>query len=181
MDPVAIAVLAAVVGAGLRALVMFWGRSTSPGGGQALAIERALGDMRLANQQAIADLRSQFVHSLGATEQQVLTQTGTTQRALGDLSRQRGTLGEQSPRIGELARDIGSLHELLRSPKLRGGFGELLMQRVLEDGLPADAFELQYAYPDGSRVDAVVRFGGRLVPYRREIPDGIVQRARRCR
>ncbi len=170
MDPVAVAVLAAVVGAGLGGLVMFWGRTASPDGGQALAIERALGDMRLANQRAIADLRSQFVRSLGATEQQVLTQTGTTQRTLGDLSRQLGTLGEQSTRIGDLAKDIGSLHELLRSPKLRGGFGELLMQRVLEDGLPAEAFELQYTYPDGSRVDAVVRFGGRLVPIDAKFP-----------
>ncbi len=167
---VVIAVLAAGVGAGAVALATLWARRARTDGEHALAIERALGDLRLANQQAIADLRTQFVHTLGASEQQVLTQTGTTQRTLGDLSRQLGTLGEQSARIGELAKDIGSLHELLRSPKLRGGFGELLMQRVLEDALPAEAFELQHTYADGSRVDAVVRFAGRLVPIDAKFP-----------
>lgn len=139
-------------------------------GDRALALERAIGDLRATNQEAIAELRTQVLNSLGATEQQVLTQTGTTHRTLGNLSRQLGTLGEQSTRIGDLARDIGSLQELLRSPKLRGGFGELLMQRVLEDALPADAFELQYTYADGSRVDAVVRFAGRLVPIDAKFP-----------
>lgn len=170
MDAAATTAPVAAVVAVLAALGIIWARRTAPGGDRGLVIERALNDLRLANQEAIADLRTQFVHSLGATEQQVLTQTGTTQRTLGDLSRQLGTLGEQSTRVGELAKDIGSLHELLRSPKLRGGFGELLMQRVLEDALPADAFELQHTYPDGSRVDAVVRFAGRLVPIDAKFP-----------
>ena len=169
MEPIGLflAVLAAMLGgAGIAAAA--WRARTD--GGQALVMERALGDLRSAHQQALTDLRMQFVQSLGATEQQVLTQTGSTHRALGDVSRQLGTLEEQSARIGDLARDIGSLHELLRAPKLRGGFGELLMQRVLEDALPADAYDLQYTFPDGARVDAVVRFAGRLVPIDAKFP-----------
>lgn len=120
---------------------------------------------------SVAELRGEVTRSLGATEQQLTTQTGSTQRALSDLSRQLGALSEQGQRIGELAKDIGSLQDLLRAPKPRGGFGELLLERLLHDALPATAYEIQYTYRDGSRVDAIVRYAGRLVPIDAKFPN----------
>ena len=133
-------------------------------------LQRSVSDLQRATAESVNALRADVQRSLGTTEQQVLTQTGATQRSLADLSRQLGTLAEQSARIGDLAKDVGSLHDLLRAPKPRGGFGELLLERVLADCLPADAFELQYTYRDGSRVDAVVKFAGRLVPIDAKFP-----------
>src|SRR5207237_821055 len=78
----------------------------------------------------IEDLRSEVHRSLGAAEQNLATQATSTQRTLTELSRQLGTLGEQSQRIGDLAKDIGSLQDLLRAPKARGGFGALLLERL---------------------------------------------------
>jgi len=120
---------------------------------------------------SVGDLRTELSRALGATEQQVATQAGTTNRTLNDLSRQLGTLSEQSQRIGDLAKDIGSLQDLLRAPKARGGFGELLLERLLHDALPAGAYEVQYTYKDGSRVDAVVRYSGRIVPIDAKFPN----------
>lgn len=120
---------------------------------------------------SVGELRGDLSRSLGATEQQLATQAGTTHRTLTDLSRQLGSLGEQSQRIGELAKDIGSLQDLLRAPKARGGFGELLLERLLHDALPAGAYEVQYTYKDGSRVDAIVRYAGRIVPIDAKFPN----------
>jgi DNA recombination protein RmuC len=120
---------------------------------------------------SVGELRSDLSRSLGSTEQQLATQAGATHRTLTDLSRQLGSLGEQSQRIGELAKDIGSLQDLLRAPKARGGFGELLLERLLHDALPAGAYEVQYTYKDGSRVDAVVRYSGRIVPIDAKFPN----------
>jgi len=120
---------------------------------------------------SVGELRSDLSRSLGATEQQMATQAGTTHRTLTDLSRQLGSLGEQSQRIGELAKDIGSLQDLLRAPKARGGFGELLLERLLHDALPAGSYEVQYTYKDGSRVDAIVRYAGRVVPIDAKFPN----------
>src|SRR5437762_3748827 len=119
---------------------------------------------------SVGDLRTELSRALGATEQQVATQAGTTHRTLNDLSRQLGTLSEQSQRIGDLAKDIGSLQDLLRAPKARGGFGELLLERLLHDCLPATAYSIQHTYRDGSRVDAIVRFGTRIVPIDSKFP-----------
>jgi DNA recombination protein RmuC len=120
---------------------------------------------------SVGELRSDLSRSLGATEQQMATQAGTTHRTLTDLSRQLGSLGEQSQRIGDLAKDIGSLQDLLRAPKARGGFGELLLERLLHDALPAGAYEVQYTYKDGSRFDAIVRYAGRIVPIDAKFPN----------
>jgi DNA recombination protein RmuC len=144
---------------------------TAPAPDQGIALLRAsVDEMRTANGSALAEMRAELQRTLGATEQQLVTQTGATQRTLADLSRQLGTLGEQSTRIGELAKDIGSLQDLLRAPKTRGGFGELMLERLLQDALPASAYEIQYTYRDGSRVDAIVRYGPRIVPIDSKFP-----------
>lgn len=133
-------------------------------------VRESIAELRALQTRSVEDLRTELRRSLGETEQQVLTQSGSTQRALSDLAAQLASVGEQSRQVGDLAKDIGSLHDLLRAPKLRGGFGELLMQRVLEDALPAGTFELQYTYRSGARVDAVVRFADRLVPIDAKFP-----------
>src|SRR5688572_24536622 len=134
-------------------------------------LRASLDELRTTNTSALGDLRTEMQRTLSTTEQQVLTQTGATQRSLTDLSRQLGVLSEQSARVGELAKDIGSLQDLLRAPKPRGGFGELMLERLLQDCLPASAYEIQFTYRDGSRVDAVVRCANRLVPIDAKFPN----------
>jgi len=134
-------------------------------------LRASIAELRTSNTAAMSDLRTEVQRTLGATEQQVMTQTGATQKSLHDLSRQLGVMSEQSARVGELAKDIGSLQDLLRAPKPRGGFGELMLERLLQDCLPASAYEIQFTYRDGSRVDAVVRCANRLVAIDAKFPN----------
>lgn len=175
--PTLLALVAAI--AALAALAVVLRR---PAGDDAAAVRDSLSAQLHAAQQgtqgqvelvarSVGDLRTELSRALGATEQQVATQAGTTHRTLNDLSRQLGTLSEQSQRIGDLAKDIGSLQDLLRAPKARGGFGELLLERLLHDALPASAYDVQYTYKDGSRVDAIVRYAGRIVPIDAKFPN----------
>src|SRR5438046_10407669 len=171
-----LALVAAVAALGALAVVL-----RRPASSDAASVRESLSAQLQAAQQgtqgqvelvarSVGDLRNELSRALGATEQQVATQAGTTHRTLNDLSRQLGTLSEQSQRIGDLAKDIGSLQDLLRAPKARGGFGELLLERLLHDALPAGAYEVQYTYRDGSRVDAIVRYSGRIVPIDAKFP-----------
>jgi DNA recombination protein RmuC len=137
---------------------------------QVAALGATVDQLRNSMTTALGDVRGEMQRALGATEQHLVTQTTATQRTLTDLSRQLGTLGEQSARIGELAKDIGSLQDLLRAPKPRGGFGELMLERLLQDCLPGNAYEIQHTYRDGSRVDAIVRYGSRVVPIDSKFP-----------
>ncbi|MDE3112544.1 MAG: DNA recombination protein RmuC [Chloroflexota bacterium] len=133
-------------------------------------LQTQVAELARATTASVGELRGELQRSLSTSEERLGTQTGATQRALTDLAKQLAQLSERSERIGELAREVGSLHDLLRVPQPRGGFGELMLERLLADNLPAEAFELQHSFRDGSRVDAVVRSGGRIVPIDAKFP-----------
>ena len=170
MEPGVVLGLAGL-GIAIAALFMATRRTAPPVPATSIDVVRAgLDELRTSNLTALGDLRGELQRTLGATEQQLVTQTGATQRSLSDLSRQLGVLSEQSQRVGDLAKDIASLQDLLRAPKARGGFGELMLERLLQDCLPASAYEVQFTYRDGSRVDAIVRYGSRIVPIDSKFP-----------
>ena len=72
--------------------------------------------------------------------------------------------------------DIRDLSELFLVPRQRGVVGETILGELLAAWLPASAFELQYTFRNGTRVDAVVRLGSRLVPVDSKFPLEAVQR-----
>ena len=80
-------------------------------------------------------------------------------------------MGESARRILEVGQDVSSLKDVLQPPKLRGGFGELQLERILADcGLPSNSYRLQHQFPTGVQVDAVVIIGGGLVPVDSKFP-----------
>ena len=93
---------------------------------------------------------------------------GTAQTA-GDIQRRLGELGRANEEILARANDLKRLEQALRPPKARGGFGELLLENLLRDRLPATAFALQYGFSSGERVDAVIKVD-RLVPIDSKFP-----------
>jgi DNA recombination protein RmuC len=89
-------------------------------------------------------------------------QTNAIHEKLGDVGRATTILAEQ-------AKELGQLQQVLRPPKARGGFGELLLGNLLRDRLPPQAYELQYGFKSGERVDAVVR-ADKLAPVDAKFP-----------
>jgi len=88
----------------------------------------------------------------------------------GDVRERLGELTKRAQDIEEVGKNISTLQELLRAPKFRGGFGELLLERLLADTLPKDSYSLQYKFHNSEVVDAVVRIGGNLVPIDSKFP-----------
>ena len=97
----------------------------------------------------------------------------STHRATGDtetriverLTKLDGTTAQMLERAADLTR----LEQALRPPKARGGFGELLLENLLRDRLPPSAYEMQYGFKSGERVDAVIRVE-RLIPVDAKFP-----------
>ena len=88
----------------------------------------------------------------------------------GDVRERLGELTKRTKDIEEVGKNISSLQELLRAPKFRGGFGELMLERLLADILPRDNYALQYRFQSGEAVDAIIRIGGHLVPIDSKFP-----------
>src|SRR5438874_4840286 len=68
-----------------------------------------------------------------------------------------GKVDEATTQMLERAKDLARLEQALRPPKARGGFGELLLENLLRDRLPPTAYQMQFTFDSGERVDAVVR------------------------
>src|SRR5256885_12608299 len=85
------------------------------------------------------------------------------------IHKQLGDVGRATTLLAEHAKELGQLQQILRPPKARGGFGELLLGNLLRDRLPAEAYSLQYGFKSGERVDAVIRVD-RLAPIDAKFP-----------
>ena len=93
-----------------------------------------------------------------------------TTKVFGEVKERLGELTQRTKEIQEVGKNITGLQDILRAPKFRGGFGELLLERLLADILPRDNYSLQYRFQNGETVDAVIRIGGNLVPIDSKFP-----------
>ena len=180
---IVIALVVLALGIGAAALFMAAGR----GGGLGL-VQQQLDALRAQLGQALggqAELLGQEIARLTAQVNERLRESGElvqrsqtsvgerldhTARVVGDVQRGLGELREATARVYDVGRDVVSLHDILRAPKLRGGLGELLLGDLLAQVLPAGHFTLQHTFRSGERVDAVVRLGPALVPVDAKFP-----------
>ncbi|HEY7602361.1 MAG TPA: DNA recombination protein RmuC [Methylomirabilota bacterium] len=91
-------------------------------------------------------------------------------RAVTEVHGQLGALGESTRRMEQVGREIAGLEQILRAPKIRGGLGETLLERLLAEILPAEAYRLQHTFRSGDKVDAAVVLADRLVPVDSKFP-----------
>jgi len=123
-----------------------------------------------------ADSGAQLAERSAAVDRRLEAMTSTLDRRLESTSKtaseihhQLGQLGRANEEILARANDLKRLEQALRPPKARGGFGELLLANLLSDRLPTGAYELEYGFRDGQRVDAVIKVD-RLVPVDAKFP-----------
>ncbi len=121
--------------------------------------------------------------TLGTQLREDLTKTvgdrlDSATRVFGDVQRGLGELSAATNKVIEVGRDISSLQEILGPPKLRGGFGELLLENLLQNILPPTSYDTQYRFSDGTKVDAVIKLPRGLVPVDSKFPLEDFQRLR---
>ncbi len=107
---------------------------------------------------------------LQSTQQTLGERLDNAARVVGHVQKSLGGLEEANRKIYEVGKDIASLQEILRAPKLRGGLGEFFLEDLLAQILPAHHFTTQYSFRSGEKVDAVIKLGGSLVPVDSKFP-----------
>jgi DNA recombination protein RmuC len=143
-------------------------------GGGALAwfarlVRRELMALRADSTTELSQRTAEVDRRLDAMTKTMDRRLETTAHTTTEVQRQLGKLGQANAEILARANELKKLEQALRPPKARGGFGELLLGNLLRDRLPPDAYELQYGFSTGERVDAVIRVE-RLVPIDAKFP-----------
>lgn len=129
-------------------------------------LQKQLGDL---NQQLNDRLRDS-TSAVQQTHKAVGERLDNAARVVGELQGKLGKLEEANVRLFEVGKDIKSLQEILKAPKLRGNLGEFFLADLLAQILPRENFELQHAFRSNEKVDAVIRLGEQWVPVDAKFP-----------
>jgi len=107
----------------------------------------------------LATLGETLDRRLGQLDTKVDRRLESAQKTSTEIHERLGKVDSAAAQMLERAKDLSRLEQALRPPKARGGFGELLLENLLRDRLPPGAYDIQYTFATGERVDAIVRAG----------------------
>lgn len=128
----------------------------------------------------VSDRLRENAEVLQRTQESLGERLDNAARVVGGVQKSLGGLEEANRKIYEVGKDIASLQEILRAPKLRGGLGEFFLEDLLAQILPAQHFSCQYSFRSGEKVDAVIKLGNSLVPVDSKFPLENFKRVLEC-
>jgi DNA recombination protein RmuC len=84
-------------------------------------------------------------------------------KVINQVTNKLSQLEESNKKIHDIGKDLSSLQEILRAPKLRGNLGELFLGDLLTQIFPKANFTLQHRFKSGAAVDAVIHLRDNLM------------------
>ena len=76
-----------------------------------------------------------------------------TREQIGQIQKQLGAVQEAGQQMSQTAQ---TLENILGGARSRGSFGEVTLERLLEDSLPSSQYTMQYRFSTGEIADAVI-------------------------
>ncbi len=73
------------------------------------------------------------------------------------------SLQENLKQMHESVKTVSSFQDILKSPKLRGNWGELSLESLLKEYFSKDMYEMQHEFKSGEKVDAVLKLPNGLI------------------
>jgi DNA recombination protein RmuC len=167
MEAIVIVLLAALV-VGLAA-AFIWERSRGPRVDTQAQVAQMMTLTQQSLEQRIEGLDQRLSAGLNSVQQTMTTSLASTAQTIHNVDRQLADLKASSAQMLEVGKNIGELQDVLKPPKMRGGFGELLLENLLTQMVPQN-YEMQHHFRNGEMVDAVVHLGSGMVPVDSKFP-----------
>jgi len=133
------------------------------------SIQKDLFSTRTEIQNTVNDTRKEVSLSKDVMSQHTI-KTLDTVKDMGDTIHQIVQQQEEAQKLGS------QLKDLLQSPKLRGNYGEVILEEMLDRVLPKGIWEKQYPFTGGEHVDAVIKVKGIIIPIDSKFPRDDYQR-----
>lgn len=90
-------------------------------------------------------------------------------KSTSELYEKLGRVSSQLETMEKLAIEVQALQNILKPPKQRGIFGEVLLENLIKEVFPKDKYKFQY--PLGTnKVDAILVIDGKLLPIDSKFP-----------
>ncbi len=118
--------------------------------------------------QQVNELSRTVDHKMSETNkmmhESVRSQFGESAKLIKEVTEGLTKLDETNRQVVSFADQLQSLQDVLQNPKQRGILGEYYLETLLKNVLPPGSYEMQYAFKDGSIVDAVVKVKEKIIP-----------------
>lgn len=159
MNETALIVIVAIAVATIA--IIFFGRRNSSTDTSLVewlkSMDKRLDETTKTLNQSVATSSKTINESLFKQTQEMLSAQRAIYAKLADSAK---SIGEMS----EIGKSMKDLQQFLASPKLRGGIGEQVLKELLEQCLPKQAFQLQFAFKGGLKVDAAIKTSSGIIP-----------------
>jgi len=100
---------------------------------------------------------------LNESTRMLQSQFGTSTKIVQDVTEKLVKLDETNKQVIGFADQLRNLQDILKNPKQRGILGEYYLETVLKNVLPPGSYQMQYAFSDGTIVDAAVFVDKRVI------------------
>lgn len=77
---------------------------------------------------------------------------------------------ESTKQVFTIAEQLSNLEKVLKNQKQRGNLGEASLELVMSNILPPGAYAMQYEFPGGETVDAIIRTKEGIIPVDAKFP-----------
>lgn len=128
--------------------------------------ERLERDVKDLNE-SVLQLKEGLSDKLGESQKlmvdNIQKQFSQSARLISDVTKNLTELKETNKQVVSVTDELKTLQNILQNPKQRGVLGEYYLQSVLENVLPPERFQMQYAFKDGVVVDAIIHLDGKKI------------------
>ena len=116
----------------------------------------------------INELSRTIDNKLGESQKEISQsmryQSTETSRIIADITEKITRLDETNKQVVSFADQLQNLQDILKNPKQRGILGEYYLETLLKNIMPPGSYQMQYPFPDGTIVDAVVFVKDKIIP-----------------
>lgn len=140
------------------------GKRSSSSTGEALLLQNQIQDLIRMIDQKTTETNKAVTDTQNELHKTIQTQFGQSAKIISDVTERLTKLDETNRQVIGFADQLQNLESILQNPKHRGILGEYLLENVLCNVLPPGSFQMQYKFPDGDIVDAVVFVKDKIIP-----------------
>ncbi len=90
--------------------------------------------------------------------------SGQSAKLISEVTEKLTKLDETNRQVVNFSSQLQNLQDILKNPKQRGILGEYFLEETLRNVLPPKNYKMQYAFKDGTIVDAVVFVNDKIIP-----------------
>ena len=128
------------------------------------SLEAKLGEGTNRMFEGIRMQSDQSQKTIGNIQQQLDAITNRVSQQLNEVVKGVSETRESTKQVFTLAEQLQNLEKILTHQKQRGNLGEASLELVLSNILPPGSYKMQYEFPGGETVDAIIQTKEGVIP-----------------